>query len=79
MKPAERVLLLGEIIFVFMQLWVRRCQALCSIISVHSGVASVDEFPAQNAELSLKQAFYPREKKIILPFILFCFGFCSPV
>lgn len=58
-KPTERVSLLGEIIFEVRQLWVRLWQALCSIVSVPSGIASVDEFPAQNAELGLKQVFLP--------------------
>lgn len=75
MKPAERVLLLGEIIFEFRQLWVRRCQALCSIIFVPSGVALVDEFPAQNAEFSLKQVFYPRKKEKKFCFVFFSFFF----
>lgn len=68
MKPAEKVSLLGEIILEFRQLWIRRCQALCSIISIPSGFASVDEFLAQNAELGLKQVFYPRKKKKICLF-----------
>lgn len=62
-KPTERVSLLGEIIFEVRQLWVRLWQALCSIVSVPSGIASVDEFPAQNAELGLKQVFLPQEKE----------------
>lgn len=44
-KSTERVLLLGEIMFELRQLWVRSCQALYSIVSVPSYVASVDEFP----------------------------------
>lgn len=32
------VLLLGEIVFEFWQLWIRQCQALCSIVSDPSGI-----------------------------------------
>lgn len=62
-KPTERVLVLGEITFELRRLWVRQCQVLRSIVSFPSDAAFIDELPAQNAELILKQVFHPREKK----------------
>lgn len=71
-KPTEGVLLLGEIMFELRQLWVRQCQALCSIVSIPSDVAFIGELPAQNAELILKQVFSPQGKKknclFLIPF-----------
>lgn len=61
-KPTERVLVLGKIVFELRQLWVRQCQTLSSIVSVPSDAAFLDELPAQNAELILKQVFHPRKK-----------------
>lgn len=46
----------------FSHLWVRQQQALQSIVSVSSGIVSVGGFPAQNAELRVKQVFSPRKK-----------------
>lgn len=62
-EPGEGVPFLGEVMFEFSHLWVRQQQPLQSIVSVSSGIVSVGGFPAQNAELRVKQVFSPRKKK----------------
>lgn len=56
----------------FSHLWVGQQQALQSIVSVSLGIVSVGGFPAQNAELRVKQVFSPRKKKNSNNNLFFC-------
>lgn len=71
-EPGEGLPFLREVMSEFSHLWVGQQQALQSIVSVSLGIVSVGGFPAQNAELRVKQVFSPRKKKNSNNNLFFC-------